>query len=121
VTVALIGVVEDDEALRLSLVDLMRSVNYRATPFTSAEALLRSKNLLKFNCIIADVHMPGMGGLNLVRELRAREIMTPVIIVTALSDKHLNDEAESVGAFCLLRKPFKTSSLLDYVERSLVK
>jgi FixJ family two-component response regulator len=121
VTAAFIGVVEDDEALCLSLVDLMCSVGYHATPFGSAEALLASEHLLSLDCIIADVYMPGIGGLNLVRRLREQGISTPVIIVTALPHKHLDAEAASVGAFCLLRKPFETSSLLDCVERSLVK
>src|ERR1700742_2106806 len=70
VPIAFIGVVEDDDALCSSLVDLMHSIGYRAQPFASAEALLGSGDLSSFDCIIADVHMPGMGGLNLVREFR---------------------------------------------------
>jgi FixJ family two-component response regulator len=73
------------------------------------------------DCIIADVHMPGMGGLNLLRELHEQGIMTPVILITALPDKNLDQEAVSRGALCLLRKPFDTNSLLDCVERGLLK
>jgi FixJ family two-component response regulator len=120
VTVALIAVVEDDEALCSSLVDLMCSIGYHAAPFNSAEALLGSSDLLGMGCIIADIHMPGMSGLQLIRVLRERGIGTPVILITALPHKHLDDEARSVGAFCLLRKPFETSSLIDSVERSLL-
>jgi FixJ family two-component response regulator len=119
VTAPRVAIVDDDEALCLSLVDLMRSIGYRAEPFTSAEALLTSSDLSSWNCVIADVHMPGMGGLNLVRKLHEQGIVTPVILITALPDKQLDDESISVGARCLLRKPFDTNSLLDCVERSL--
>ena len=113
------AVVDDDEVLCSSLVDLIDSIGYRAEPFASAEKLLMSASRFSFDCIIADVDMPGMGGFNLVRELRTRGIMTPVIFITALPDKHLDEEAVSTGALCLLRKPFETGSLLNWVERSL--
>jgi FixJ family two-component response regulator len=119
VTIPLVAVVDDDEALCSSLVDLMRSSGYRSEPFISAETFLVSSGRSGWDCIIADIHMPGMGGLNLVRELHGQGIMTPVILITALPDKHLDEEAVSIGALCLLRKPFETTSLLDYVERSL--
>lgn len=116
-----IAIIDDDEALCSSLVDLMRSIGYRAEPFSSAEKFLMSADRFSLDCIIADVHMPGMGGLKLLRELHEQGIMTPVILITALPDKHLDEEAVSIGALCLLRKPFETSSLLNYVERSLLQ
>jgi FixJ family two-component response regulator len=119
VTNPLVAIIDDDDALCSSLVDLMRSVGYRTRPFASAETFLTSSTLFSLDCVIADVDMPGMGGLNLVRKLHEQGIMTPVILITALPDKHLDDEAISVGAQCLLRKPFETNSLLDCVERSL--
>ena len=120
-TISFIGVVDDDQALCSSLVDLMRSIGYGAEPFNSTEALLAFDDLLSFDCIIADVYMPGMGGLDLIRELHERHITTPVILITALPQRQLDEEAGSVGALCLLRKPFETRSLLDWVERSLLK
>ena len=116
-TIPLIGVVDDDAALCSSLVDLMRAAGYRAESFISAETLLTCVDLLSFNCIIADVHMPGMGGLDLIRELHERGITIPIILITAIPDKHLDEEAVSRGALCLLRKPFEANSLLDWVER----
>jgi FixJ family two-component response regulator len=113
VAIPFIAVIDDDEALCSSLVDLMRSIGYRAEPFSTAEALL--------HCIIADVHMPGMGGLNLLSELRGQGDMTPVVLITALTDRQLDQEAAARGALCLLRKPFEISSLLDHIERSLRK
>jgi FixJ family two-component response regulator len=117
----LVAIVDDDEALCLSLADLMRSLGYRAEAFTSAETLLASTNLRLFDCVVADVHMPGMGGLNLARELAGQPRWTPVILITALPDRHLEDEAISVGAKCLLRKPFEAQTLLNCVERHLSK
>jgi CheY-like chemotaxis protein len=120
VTMPFVAVIDDDEALCASLVDLMRSAGYRAEPFASAEQCLLSANRFSLDCIIADVHMPGMGGLDLIRKLHEQGIMTPVILITALSGKHLDEEAASIGALCLLRKPFETNSLLGWVERSLL-
>ena len=120
VTIPFIAVVDDDEALCSSLVDLMRSIGYRAEPFASAEAFLVSPNRFGLHCIIADVHMPGMGGLNLLQALREKSIATPVVLITAQTDQHL-EEAALRGALCLLRKPFEMNSLLDHIDRSLRK
>jgi len=97
----------------------MRSMDYRSESFTSAAALLASSNLALFDVMIADVHMPGMSGLDLVRKLREMDVMTAVILITALPDRQLDNEAISVGAQSLLRKPFETKALLDCVARSL--
>jgi FixJ family two-component response regulator len=121
VTIPFVAIVDDDEALCSSLVDLMRSIGYRADPFFSAETFLMSSDRTGCDCVIADIHMPGMGGLNLIRELHEQGVTTPVILITALPDKHLDQVAASLGALCLLRKPFETSYLLDYVARSLIK
>ncbi|MET4220776.1 FixJ family two-component response regulator [Bradyrhizobium sp. LB7.2] len=114
-----VGVVDDDEALCLSLVDLMRSIGYRSEPFDRAEALLGYADRFSFDCIIADVHMPGMGGFSLIRELQLQKVAAPVILITGLPQKQLDEEARSIGAFCLLRKPFETSVLLECLDRSL--
>jgi FixJ family two-component response regulator len=114
-----IAVVDDDEVLRSSLVDLMRSVGYRAEPFMSAETFLAASCLSLFDCVIADVHMTGMSGLGLIRKLREQGSTTPVILITAQAYRRLDDEATSVGALCLLRKPLETDVLLEQVEKSL--
>jgi len=114
-------VVDDDAALCSSLADLIRAAGYRAESFISVAELLTLNDLPSLDCIVADVHMPGMGGLDLIGELHKRGITVPVILITALSDKHLDVEAVSRGALCLLRKPFEASSLLDWIERSLLQ
>ena len=118
-TSPLVAIVDDDEPLCSSLVDLMRSIDYRAEAFGSAEALLGSSNLPLFDCMVADVRLPGMSGPHLVRKLRYHGRTTPVVLITALPDRHLDAEAISVGAQCLLRKPFEINALIDCVERSL--
>jgi CheY-like chemotaxis protein len=117
----LVAIIDDDEALCLSLVDLMRSIGYGAEPYGSAETFLSSSDLSSLDCIVVDVHMPGMGGLKLAKELHEQGFVVPIIIITALPDKSLDSEAASAGARCVLRKPFETSTLIDCVERSLVK
>ena len=69
----LIAIIDDDEALYTSLVDLMLSVGYRAEPFFQAETFLTSPNLFRYDCVIADVGMPRIGGLVVARELRERD------------------------------------------------
>jgi FixJ family two-component response regulator len=113
-----VAIVDDDEALCCSLVDLMRSIGYRAKSFVSAETLLMSSDLFLFDCVVVDLHVPGIGGFNLVRQLRNQGAMTSAILVTVFPDKQLDEEAVSVGAQCLLRKPFKATTLINYVERS---
>ncbi|MGR4932265.1 response regulator transcription factor [Bradyrhizobium sp. CAR08] len=120
-TSSLVAIIDDDEALCSSLVDLMRSIGYRAEPFASAESFLRSPMSSSSDCIVADINMLEMSGLTLTRKLREQNILTPVILITALSEKHLEDEASSVGAQRLFRKPFNANALLECVERSLSK
>ena len=101
--------------------DLVRSIGHRAEPFASAENLLSSPNLSAFDCIVADIHMPAMSGFDLVRRLREQERTTPVILITALPHAHLDDQALSVGALGLMRKPFEAATLLEFVARCVAK
>jgi FixJ family two-component response regulator len=119
VSIPLVAVVDNDEALCLSLVELMQSAGYRAEPFASAETFLVSPSLTHFDCVIADVYMPRKGGLELLQDLHEQGIATPVILITAQPSRRLDEEAASTGAYCLLVKPFGVKSLLDCVERSI--
>jgi FixJ family two-component response regulator len=113
-----IAVIDDDEALCASLVDLIRSYGYRADAFTSADAFL-SSNIADLRCIVADIQMPGIDGLALSRRLVDECIKVPMILITALADGRLDQEAQSVGAIALLRKPFDSSRLLHLIARSI--
>jgi FixJ family two-component response regulator len=119
VKIPLVAIVDDEELLCSSLVNLMRSLGYRAESFGSAEALLASSNLLVFDCVVADVHMPGMGGLELARRLGEQHGQLPVILITASPERHLDDLAIALGARCLLRKPIEIKALAGWVESCL--
>jgi FixJ family two-component response regulator len=111
-----VGVVDDNEALCLSLVDLVRSVGYRAEPFHRAESLLEYSDRSNFDCIIVDVCMPGMGGIGLIRHLEAEKSEIPIIVITA---SPFGKAALSTGPFQFLRKPFNAGEFLECIERSL--
>lgn len=114
-----IAIIDDDEQLCSSLVDLIHSVGHRAESFASAENFLSWPDVSVFDCIVADVRMPGMSGFDLVRRFRREDRATPVILITALPGDHLDDEALSAGALTLMRKPFEAAALLELVEKSL--
>jgi FixJ family two-component response regulator len=116
VKIPLVAIVDDEELLCSSLVNLMRSLGYRAESFGSAEALLASPNLLVFDCVVADVHMPGMGGLELARRLGGE---LPVILISASPERRLDDLAITLGARCLLRKPIEIRALAGWVDSCL--
>ena len=78
-TSPLVSVIDDDESLCSSLADLLRSVGYRVEQYGSAEAFLTSSNLHSLSCILADIHMPGMSGLDLLRELRDQPVAVAAV------------------------------------------
>lgn len=116
---AFVAIVDDDEGIRRSLVDLMRSSGYGVESFASCELFLETADLSHFHCVVADIDMPGRSGLELVRDLRKRGHTIPVILITALAGRNLEDDAIKAGAECLLRKPFHGEALLVCVEKNL--
>ena len=115
----LIAVIDDDDDLCSSIGDFLRANEYRVELFLSAEPFLACLNRFHFDCVIADIHMPGTSGLTLVQELRAKGSTIPVILITGLVESHLDDVAMSIGAQCLLRKPLETATLLNQLAMSL--
>jgi FixJ family two-component response regulator len=115
----LIAVIDDDESFRTALVESLRSLEYGARGFASAEEFITWGADASCDCVIADIHMPGMSGLDLAGLLRSRPRRLPVVLVTARSDSHIDAHAAATRAICLLRKPFKTDALIDCLDKAL--
>ena|SRR5215471_3937021 len=115
----LISIVDDDVALRNSLDDLIRSNGFRTQGFASAEEFMGSNQARDTACLILDVRMPGMSGLDLQRQIVATNWRIPIIFVTA----HANDDARARalrgGAVAFLYKPFREEELLDAIGAAL--
>jgi FixJ family two-component response regulator len=114
----LIAVIDDDESLRIALVENLCSLGYGACGFASAEEFLTWEADASCNCVITDIRMPGMSGLDLARLLAERPRRVPVVMITARSDLGIDAHAAARGAICLLRKPFKTEALIDCLEKA---
>jgi FixJ family two-component response regulator len=103
---SLVAIVDDDESVRDAISSLFRSMGFRTELFAGGVEFLASPNLREFSCVILDVHMPGMDGLELQRRLAAVSHPIPIIFVTAFGDEHTRDRALRGGAMCFLSKPF---------------
>jgi len=117
----LVAIVDDDESIRETTQDLLESAGYRATVFGSAAAFLAVEAAQPFDCLITDIRMPEMTGLDLVHVLAARGRGIPVIMVTAYPEEATRTEAARAGILCYLQKPFTSESLLECVERACAR
>jgi FixJ family two-component response regulator len=115
----LIAIVDDDESLRTALRDLIESDGLSALCFGSAEQFLDSGAQNKAVCLIADIRMPGMSGLELQAKLKAEQCPIPIIFVTAHGDAHMRIHAMRAGAVEFLNKPFDDAVLLQIVYTTL--
>ena len=111
-----IAVIDDDESFRVALVESLSSLGYGSDGYASAEDYVRVIGSNSFNCVVSDIHMPGMSGLDLMKHLSARGATTPVVLITARSDANLEAKAAVAGAVCLLRKPFEINELIGCIE-----
>lgn len=116
----LISIVDDDESFREAMTSLMRSLGFEVEAFSSAEDFLASPRLGKTSCLIADVHMPGMTGIDLQRHLVASGRTIPVILITAYPDDNVRARALAAGVICYLSKTFDDDALLSFVRSALV-
>lgn len=115
----LISVVEDDDSLRRALLALVKSLGYDASGHPSAESFLRTDEHRRSSCIITDIQMPGMSGIDLKDTLARRNSCVPVIMITARTEEPLLDRARRSGAACLLQKPFEAETLVECLDRAL--
>jgi len=116
---ALVAVVDDDESVRESLPDLLNEFGFRTRAFSSAEEFLASGSVEQTKCLILDVAMPGMTGLDLQRQLNDRERRIPIIFITAQKDREIQDRAFKQGAVSFLYKPFSDTALLDALNKAV--
>lgn len=115
----LISIVDDDPSLCAAVAGLLRTVGYQSRSFLSAEAFLAWEGAGGCACVITDIHLPGLSGIDLKQLLVARQSAVPVIMITARSDDGLEERALSSGAVCLLKKPFAADMLFDYLDKVL--
>ena len=109
----LISIVDDDEAICRALQALVQSLGYYAVIYRSADAFLASKIASSSQCIITDVQMLSLSGLDLKRRLNEEGCETPVIMITARLEAHRDANACKIGAICLLHKPLETTALIS--------
>jgi FixJ family two-component response regulator len=115
----LISIVEDDDSLRDSFNNLIRSVGFRAEGFASAEEFLNSTELQDSDCLVVDVRMPGMSGLELQRHLLSANSLLPIVFITSYADDQAQARALRAGAVAFLYKPCREETLLKAIDSAL--
>jgi FixJ family two-component response regulator len=115
----LVAIVDDDDSMRNALQGLLKSVELPAQSFASAEEFLTSGQYHQVACLIADIRMPGMSGLELQAKLNAERCRIPIIFITAHGDEKMRMQALRAGAVEFLAKPFNDDALLESVRAAL--
>ncbi len=111
----MVYVIDDDESLRKAFHRLLRSVHFEVETFSSAEEFLKIPRLSKDSCLIVDIRMPGLNGLDLQRRLRAQGSQLPVIVISASDDAQVREQARELGAVAFVRKPLDDQALIDAI------
>ena len=117
--IPIIAIVDDDESFRRATMSFIRSLGYAVHQFASAEAFLNSDRLRDTDCVISDVQMPGMNGVELQDKLIAQGHRLPVIFVTAFPETRARSQAVSTGAIGFLAKPFNDEELITCLNEAL--
>lgn len=115
----MIFIVDDDSATRDSLRLLLGCVGLEARDFPSSKAFLEARQSADKDCLVLDVHMPGMSGLDLLEELRRRGDEIPVVVVTGLPSAANTARARAAGVLAILEKPFKAAEIIELVRNAL--
>jgi two-component system, LuxR family, response regulator FixJ len=118
---ATVFIVDDDDAVRSSLRLLLKSVGLSAVAYPSARDFLSAWNPDQPSCLVLDVRMPGMSGLELQEELNRRGAIVPVIFITGHGDIPMAVEAMQHGAFDFLQKPFRDQDLIDRIQKAITR
>jgi FixJ family two-component response regulator len=116
---SLVAVIDDDESVRESVVGLIESVGYCVTFFRSAEEFLGSEEMNTVACMIVDIRLPGISGLELLSHMRKHRRSIPAVCITAHADVNVRTQAIEAGSIAFLYKPFQADVLLDAVRAAL--
>lgn len=116
---SIISVIDDDPSVRLATNNLLTSRGYTVYTFGAAHEFLQSAELETTSCVIADVQMLAMSGVELLTHMRGLGHATPFILMTAFPDDAVRDRALRAGAICFLAKPFSTRALIECLETAL--
>ena len=114
-----ISIIDDDASVRVATNNLIRSLGYTVYSFASAEEFLRSAHLNDTSCVIADVQMPAMSGVELQALLLTQGQRVPFIFITAFPEETIRSRALKAGAICFLTKPFDGRTLIRYLDAAL--
>jgi FixJ family two-component response regulator len=118
-TLSVISVIDDDASVRAATSNLLSSHGYPVDTFASAEEFLQSARLDDSSCVIADVQMSAMSGLDLLIHMRAQGYAAPFIFITAFPEESIRARALKAGAICFLAKPFAGPALISCLEAAL--
>jgi len=114
-----VSIIDDDESVRTAISSLLRSMGMTVQLYSSAEDFMAAGGAFDSACVITDVQMSGMTGIELLELLRARQCHVPFIVITAFPQDFLRKRAQQAGAACFLTKPFDGALLLRCVEGAL--
>lgn len=114
----LIAILDDQPDFRRALARLLKSYGYETAPFASGQALLGAVSSCRFDCILLDLHMPGLNGFDVLSALRARSHAPPVIVITGQDDPDSVRRAMALEAFDCHKKPVRAPELIKAIERA---
>ena len=115
----MVCVVDDDDSLLRALRRLLDATGFRVETFSSAEQFLESEHRGRADCLVLDVHLGGLSGLDLQERLASSGVSTPVVIITAHDERSTRERARRAGAIEYLRKPFDDDSLIDAIHKAI--
>lgn len=118
-TQSVVYIVDDDAGIRGALSLLIESAGWSAEAFASSEAFLDAYTPSEGDCLVLDLHLPGMNGAELLTELRARNLYIPTVIITARPEAKIAAQAKREGALAVLTKPFAVDELLPRLEQAM--
>jgi FixJ family two-component response regulator len=114
-----VSIIDDDISVRIALGAIVRSMDLTATTFASGQDFLHSAGFSDTACIVADVQMPGISGIELQQTLTGMGLRIPMVFITAYPDERVRTKALDGGAVCFLNKPFDGPSIIGCIERAL--